>query len=63
VLTEDLVFTSGVQRSLFPPDVPVGRVVDVAPSADRLTQELTVEPLEDLTRLLYVVVLLWEPQP
>jgi rod shape-determining protein MreC len=63
VQPEDLVFTSGVQRSLFPPDVPVGRVLDAEPSADRLSQQLTVEPLEDLSRLLYVVVLLWEPQP
>lgn len=58
---EDLVFTSGVERSIFPPDIPVGRVVDVGPSADRLTQELQVEPLADLGRLNYVVVLLWEP--
>jgi rod shape-determining protein MreC len=60
---EDLVFTSGVERSIFPPDVPVGRVVDVRPSPDRLTQELRVEPLAELERLTYVVVLLWEPQP
>jgi rod shape-determining protein MreC len=58
---EDLVFTSGVERSIFPPDIPVGRVVDVDPSPDRLTQELDVEPLADLGRLTYVVVLLWEP--
>jgi rod shape-determining protein MreC len=63
VQAEDLVFTSGVHRSLFPPDVPVGRVVNVEPSADRLSQDLTVEPLEDLSRLLYVIVLLWEPEP
>lgn len=60
---EDLVFTSGVERSVFPPDIPVGRVVDVQPSPDRLTQELRVEPITDLERLNYVVVLLWEPQP
>jgi rod shape-determining protein MreC len=58
---EDLVFTSGVERSIFPPDIPVGRVVDVSPSPDRLTQVLEVEPLADLGRLDYVVVLLWEP--
>ncbi|MGH9117623.1 MAG: rod shape-determining protein MreC [Acidimicrobiales bacterium] len=58
---EDLVFTSGVERSIFPPDIPVARVVDVRPSADRLTQELEVEPLADLGRLNYVTVLLWEP--
>jgi rod shape-determining protein MreC len=58
---EDLIFTSGVERSIFPPDIPVGRVLDVRPSPDRLTQELDIEPLADLGRLNYVVVLLWEP--
>jgi rod shape-determining protein MreC len=63
VESEDLMFTSGVERSVFPPDIPVGRVVDVRVSADRLTQELEVEPLVELERLTYVTVLFWEPQP
>lgn len=58
---EEVVLTSGVDRSAFPPDIPVGRVTDVEAAADQLSLVLTVEPLADLGDLAYVRVLLWEP--
>lgn len=57
----DAVTTSGVSRSIFPPDIPVGRVTSIRSSADQLAQELAVEPLADLANLSYVRVMLWEP--
>lgn len=48
--------TTAFERSVFPPGIPVGRLVG-DPEAD----ELHLEPLADLDRLGYVTVLLWEP--
>jgi rod shape-determining protein MreC len=58
---EESVLTSGVDRSAFPPDIPVGTVTEVAAAPDQLSLVLTVEPLVDLGDLAYVRVLLWEP--
>lgn len=57
----EAVTTSGTDRSIFPPDVPVGRVTAVDTSPDQLTLSLTVEPAADLDALSYVRVLLWRP--
>ena len=61
VAEDEVVTTSGVARSIFPPDVPVGRVVSVTTAADQLSQVLRVELLADLDNLAYVRVLLWSP--
>ena len=58
---DEVVLTSGVDRSAFPPDIPIGHVTDVEAAADQLSLVLTVEPLADLGDLAYVRVLLWEP--
>jgi rod shape-determining protein MreC len=57
----EAVTTSGHDRSIFPPDLPIGMVVSVRHLEDQLGQELQVEPLADLHDLSYVNVLLWEP--
>jgi len=57
----DAVTTSGVDRSIFPPDIPIGRVDSVDTAADQLTQVLHVELLADLDNLAYVRVLQWTP--
>jgi rod shape-determining protein MreC len=54
------VISSGIQRSAFPPDVPVGRVTEIGMTEDQTEQTLTIEPLADLTSLTYVKVMLWE---
>ena len=58
----ETVTTSGVSRSAFPPDIPVGRVTEVSAAADQLSLVLTIDPLADLSRLTHVRVLLWEPE-
>lgn len=57
----DPVTTSGLDRAIFPPLIPVGTVTSAELSADQLSKVVTIEPLADLTRLAYVTVLLWEP--
>jgi rod shape-determining protein MreC len=57
----DAVTTSGLDRAIFPPQIPVGTVTAAELSADQLSKVVTLEPMADLTRLAYVTVLLWEP--
>ncbi len=59
----DVVTTSGVDRSIFPAGIPVGTVTAADLSPDQLTKVLTVTPLADMSRLAFVKVLLWEPNP
>jgi rod shape-determining protein MreC len=56
----DLVYTSGITDSAFPPDLAVGRVSDVRDSANALSQTVEVDPLADLTSA-YVRVVLKDP--
>ena len=53
--------TSGLQGSVFPAGLPVGRVraAKVPPAA--LQQQIDIDPIVDLARLDYVKVLLWQP--
>jgi rod shape-determining protein MreC len=62
VRTREPVTTSGVSRSAFPPDIPVGRVTEVSAAADQLSLVLSIDPLADLDRLTLVRILLWEPE-
>lgn len=57
----ETVTTSGYGDSIFPPDLPVGRVAELDTAADQLSQDLEVELLADLGRLSYVRVLQWVP--
>lgn len=57
------VVTSGLQQSVFPPDIPVGRVVKAKVAPGALQQEVTIEPVVDLRRLEFIRVLKWQPQP
>lgn len=63
VVEGEPVVTSGLQQSVFPPQVPVGRVrtASVAPGA--LKQDVTIDPVVDFERLEFVKVLQWGPQP
>lgn len=62
VREREAVTTSGVSRSAFPPDIPVGRVAAVEAAPDQLSLVLTIDPLADLDRLTHVRVLLWLPE-
>jgi len=55
------VSTCGCERSIFPGDIPIGRVAEVATAADRQSQVLEIELLADLEDLSYVRVLQWLP--
>jgi rod shape-determining protein MreC len=59
---DEVVVTSGVDGSLFPPDIPVGRITDIQDGSDQLSLELTVEPLAELEDLGSVRVLLWRAE-
>jgi rod shape-determining protein MreC len=59
----ELVLTSGTDRSVYPPDVPIGEVMKVELSSDQLSKVIFVRPFADLRQLAYVKVLLWEPVP
>ncbi len=59
----EAVVTSGLQQSVFPPEVPVGRVRSARVPPGGLKQEVTVDPVVDLERLEFVKVLQWRPHP
>lgn len=63
VAADEAVVTSGLEGSVFPPDVPVGRVAEAKVEPGALSQSVTVEPLVDLARMEFVKVLLWGGQP
>jgi len=63
VAVGDPVMTSGQERAVMPRGLPIGKVSKVTRVQSDQTQVLEVEPAADLTRLNYVQVLLWEPQP
>jgi rod shape-determining protein MreC len=57
----DDVTTSGLATSLFPPDIPIGRVRSVRRSGDGSQQVLQITPVADLGSLNYVLVILRDP--
>ncbi|HWC11446.1 MAG TPA: rod shape-determining protein MreC [Acidimicrobiales bacterium] len=59
----EAVVTSGLQQSVFPPAIPVGRVRSARVPPGALQKEITVDPVVDLGRVEFVKVLHWDPQP
>lgn len=57
----ELVTTSGLPQSAFPPGIPVGRIEEAVSERGELEQEVLLDPLVDVDRLTFVKVLLWEP--
>lgn len=58
----EVAVTSGLQQSIFPPSIPVGRVAKVVKRAGALNLEISLRPAVDLRRLTFVKVLQWSPQ-
>jgi rod shape-determining protein MreC len=56
----EAVATSGLDRSVFPPGIPIGTVSSVDRASDQLSLVLEVEPLADIDNATFVEVLLWE---
>jgi len=57
------VVTSGLERGLFPAQIPVGRVRTTSAAPGALQKEILLDPSVDLVRLEFVRVLLWKPAP
>jgi rod shape-determining protein MreC len=55
----ELVFTSGLQNSSYPPNIPVAKVTGATRSRDGLEQTITLKPLVDLDQVEFVKVLHW----
>lgn len=58
----EILVTSGLQQSQFPPGYPVGRVVEREVRPNALQQDVTIEPVVDLERLTFLTVLQWTPR-
>jgi cell shape-determining protein MreC len=58
----DAVVTSGIDTSLAPADIPVGRVSSVRRSPGSFQLDIQVEPAADLESLTFVTVLLYVPE-
>ena len=56
----ELVTTSGLPQSAFPPRIPVGRIEEAVSERGELEQEVLLAPLVDVDQLRFVKVLLWE---
>jgi rod shape-determining protein MreC len=54
------VVTSGVDRSAFPPGIPIGAVTSTREGSGGLSLELEVDPLVDVEQLSYMSVLQWQ---
>lgn len=61
VAEDEVVVTSGLQQSLYPPNIPVGTVENARRRRGELQQIVTVEPTVDMDRLSFVSVLQWSP--
>ncbi len=61
VAVGDEVVTSGVDRSRYPPGIPVGTVARIDFDEARLLQILTVDPSANTDNLNFVTVLLYDP--
>lgn len=55
----DPVVTSGIEGSIFPPDLVVGVISAVEFDSRLLEQEISVRPVADLEDLRFVTVILW----
>ena len=58
----ELAVTSGLNDSIFPPGIPVGRLAKASSSTGELQQDVTMDPLADLDHLRFVRVLQRKPE-
>lgn len=63
VRRRELAVTSGLNDSVFPAGIPVGRVVMASSQPGELQQDVTMNPLVDLKHLRFVRVLRHKPEP
>jgi rod shape-determining protein MreC len=58
----ELMITSGLQQSIYPPGVPIGTVLTTGVPRGSFQQAVTLAPVADLTRLQFVAVMQWAPK-
>lgn len=58
----ELALTSGLNGSVFPPGIPVGRVAEASSQPGELQQDVSMTPVADLDHLRFVSVLLHQPE-
>lgn len=58
----EVVVTSGLQQSVFPSGIPVGKVRMARSAPGALQQDVTIDPIVDLRRLTFLKVLQWSPR-
>ena len=58
----EVVVTSGLQQSVFPPGIPVGRITKAEARPGDLEQTVEITPVVDLRRLAFLTVLQWSPR-
>lgn len=63
VAPDEGAVTSGLQQSIYPPGIPVGKVRTARVPPEAVQQDVTLEPTVDLGRLTFVKVLQWSPKP
>ncbi len=61
VAVGDVIVTAGSDRSLYPPNIAVGTVVEIEVDEGTLEKRLLVEPSASLERLRFVTVVLFDP--
>jgi rod shape-determining protein MreC len=59
---DQVVVTSGLQQSQFPPGIAVGKVTKTTLRPNALQQDVSIEPVVDLRRLTFLTVLQWSPR-
>lgn len=57
----EVMYTSGLQHALFPPDIPVGKVISFSSAPNDLQETVKIAPTADLSNLEYLDVLEWLP--
>jgi rod shape-determining protein MreC len=55
----EVVVTSGLQQSIFPPGIPVGKIRDKGYREGPERKKVTLRPIVDMSRLTFVKVLIW----
>ena len=58
---DEVVVTSGLQQSVFPPGIPIGKVRSARADPGALEQTVMLDPVVDLRRVTFVKVLQWSP--
>ena len=54
----DRVVTSGYDRGLYPPGIPIGTVVSAPPAQSNLSRVVTIQPYVDFSSLDYVLLII-----